>query len=881
MSNPKDIGNFKDTLLPSPMSVFSELFPHGRKAFDWQRGLFGQVLEGNTPESLSLPTATGKTYGILRCWLGALCEKPSIVPRRLAYVVNRRAVIDQVYEDALSLAEKVRESSLAARIAKAVPGAPVDNPVGVYAFRGQRSLDHEWLSYPERPAILIGTVDMLGSRLLFRAYGGSGDWRRAQSAGLLGQDTWFVLDEPHLAHPFRNLLASIKQMQNASPTPRPFWFTQIGATNRGKASDKDPLQEAIKTDKSLAPRLSANKQVHVSGKAISSEEFVDEALRISSAALVSGRPVSIAVIVSTVRLARFLTERLSSATLPQDPQVVCITGAMRGVDRDALLASQDFRDAFAASGRTRKNSAVLIGTHCLEAGFDGDFDILISDITSMPSVLQRLGRLNRVGEAKESEGHFFLIHDKKGESMHLAANPTYELLKELGGNNQPTAFSGSYGTVGGKSLLTAWDNLSDEDKERLSEPTVAHPSFERIDAMLCSMSSSLPLGSKGRTELFLHGFEPPERAETSFVWRDESQWLQGKDLAEALLYRRPLPSELGQLSPFAAREELATLLRRLSKQREFDLLNNISLLDPWSGEIKPAFFHRRDGKFQLPEIGELANRIVVIPPDAGGYKDGFVDGSSPDRVADVALPARESSVALSGWCWDGTKLREAALATMCVPPPDEVSVAGILPSGLRPSPVTLPLFTRTGWLVLSPHLRKRASGSIAQTLKDHLDQVRDTADRITSALSLSSDLAAMVFAAAEQHDIGKSHHGFQRFLGNTDLANPVAKSAKPVGGRSPFRHEALSVLNASSIEGLPRQLIGAHHGYGRPVFDLSVRVPHANSDELTAADGAWLQNFGQLTAKLNPWTLAWLESLLRAADAQASADPIVVEEEAP
>lgn len=864
----------------TPSSVFTELFPLGRKPFHWQSGLFRQLINGNSPESLSLPTATGKTYGILRCWLGALCEKPSIIPRRLAYVVNRRAVIDQVYEDALSLAEKVRGTSLAAQIAKAVPGACVDDPVGVYAFRGQRSLDHEWLSYPERPAILIGTVDMLGSRLLFRAYAGSGDWRRAQSAGLLGQDTWFVLDEPHLAHPFRNLLSGIKQQQNASPTPRPFWFTQIGATNRGKSSGDDKLQQALKEDKDLASRLSANKKVFVSEKAISSDEFVDEAVRISSSALASGKPASIAVIVSTIRLARSLSASLSSAKLPQNPHVVCITGAMRGVDRDTLLASQDFRDAFAASGRTRMNSAVLVGTHCLEAGFDGDFDLLVSDIASMPSVLQRLGRLNRVGEAKESEGHFFLVQDKKGEPMHMAGKNAHEWLRQLEGQSQPAVLSGSYGTACGKSILAAWDNLSSGEKDHLSEPTVAHPPFQRIDAMLFSMSSSLPLASKGRTELYLHGFEVPEKAETSFVWRDESMWLQGDDLAEALLYRRPLPAELGHLPPFAAREELAAIQRRLNKQGRFDLLERISLLDAWSGEIEPAFRHR-DGKFQLREVGELANRIVVMPPAVGGYQDGFVDGSSAARVEDVALRARESSLALSAWCWNGTKLCEASQATECVSPPDDVSVVGIIPSGFRPSPSAIPLFARTGWLVLRPVRQKRPSAGAEQTLKEHLLQVRTVADRIASAVGLSSDLAAAVSEAAEHHDIGKSHHGFQRFLGNSDLANPIAKSAKPVGGRSPFRHEALSVLHASELDILPRQLIGAHHGNGRPVFDPMVRVPHAQSEDLTAADGIWLQSFARITAQHNPWTLAWLESLVRAADAQASAEPILVEEESP
>jgi CRISPR-associated endonuclease/helicase Cas3 len=868
----------------SSNNVFSELFPAGRKPFAWQESLFSQLVGGDAPESLSLPTATGKTYGLLRCWLGALCEKPAIMPRRLAYVVNRRAVIDQVYEDALSLAEKVKEPALAAHIAKSVPGAHADSPLGVYAFRGQRSLDHEWLSYPERPAILIGTVDMLGSRLLFRAYVGSGDWRRAQSAGLLGQDTWFVLDEPHLAHPFRNLLASIKAMQNRKQTPRPFWFTQIGATNRGSVAGEEQLRDKLTSDKALTPRLSAHKKVTVCNDPLASDAFVAESLRIASGALKTGKPLSVAVIVSTVRLARALTEAFTAEkeSLGQVPAIFCITGAMRGVDRDALLASQDFRDAFAASGKTRKTSALLIGTHCLEAGFDGDFDLLISDIASAPSVLQRLGRLNRVGEATEAEGHFLLIQDKKGEPLHVAAAPTHKWMLQLGrGGGKQVELSGSYATDCGKSILTAWDNLAAEDKDALSDPTVAHPFFEEIDAMLFSMSSSLPLGSQGRTDLYLHGFEVPERSETSFVWREEAQWLAGDDLAEALRCRRPLPAELAQLSPYAAREELTTMMRRLAKHKRFDLIDQIAFLDPWDGTTKPAFLRRRDGSIRIPEIGELANRVVVIPPDAGGYAEGFVDGSSSDRVEDVAAQAREESVALSAWCWDGSKLREASVASACKAPPDDTSVVKIVPAGLRPPPAVLPLFAKTGWLVLGPRRCKKAKSSEATALKDHLDQVKAAAKRIARSLDVPSHLETVVVEAAAHHDVGKSHHGFQRFLGNADLANPVAKSAKPVGGRSPFRHEALSVLVASVSDEITRHVIGTHHGYGRPVFDPTVRVPHAGSDQLTAADGEWLQNFGQLSAEFNPWVLAWLESLVRAADAQASAEPAIVEEEAP
>jgi CRISPR-associated endonuclease/helicase Cas3 len=88
------------------------------------------------------------------------------------------------------------------------------------------------------------------------------------------------------------------------------------------------------------------------------------------------------------------------------------------------------------------------------------------------------------------------------------------------------------------------------------------------------------------------------------------------------------------------------------------------------------------------------------------------------------------------------------------------------------------------------------------------------------------------------------------------------------------------LVSTTSSE-LTRHIIGTHHGYGRPIFDQSVLVPHAESDELTAADGRWVRTYGKLTAELNPWALAWLESIVRASDAQASAQPSIVEEEAP
>src|SRR5262249_37066955 len=55
----------------------------------------------------------------------------------------------------------------------------------------------DWYLYPERPAILIGTLDMLLSRALNRGYG-CGRARWPVEFGLLHQDALWVMDEIQL-----------------------------------------------------------------------------------------------------------------------------------------------------------------------------------------------------------------------------------------------------------------------------------------------------------------------------------------------------------------------------------------------------------------------------------------------------------------------------------------------------------------------------------------------------------------------------------------------------------------------------------------------------------------------------------------------------------
>ena len=52
--------------------------------------------------------------------------------------------------------------------------ATVPDPAGVTVstLRGKFADNHAWNLDPSRPAIIVGTVDMIGSRMLFAGYGG-------------------------------------------------------------------------------------------------------------------------------------------------------------------------------------------------------------------------------------------------------------------------------------------------------------------------------------------------------------------------------------------------------------------------------------------------------------------------------------------------------------------------------------------------------------------------------------------------------------------------------------------------------------------------------------------------------------------------------------
>lgn len=201
----------------------------GNPPFPWQRRLHALFAAGDFPEACSIPTGVGKT-SVLPIWLIALALQPGRVPRRLVYVVNRRTVVDQATREAEELRFRLDSvPDLADRLSAL--SATRSRLLAIGTLRGQFADNAEWRKDPSQPAIIVGTVDMIGSRLLFNGYGLGFRTKPAQ-AGLLGQDTLLIHDEAHLEPAFQSLLEKIRAFQSAGKDPKPIRVMALTATLR-------------------------------------------------------------------------------------------------------------------------------------------------------------------------------------------------------------------------------------------------------------------------------------------------------------------------------------------------------------------------------------------------------------------------------------------------------------------------------------------------------------------------------------------------------------------------------------------------------------------------------------------------------------------------
>src|SRR5207245_7290106 len=128
--------------------------------------------------------------------------------------------------------------------------------------RGQFADNREWSADPSRPAVICGTVDMIGSRLLFSGYG-IGFKAKPLHAGFLGQDVLLVHDEAHLEPAFQDLLVAIEREQKRCKEFGTFRVMELTATSRSGGtvftmSDEDQVEDAVQTGVNAKQHVTLN-----------------------------------------------------------------------------------------------------------------------------------------------------------------------------------------------------------------------------------------------------------------------------------------------------------------------------------------------------------------------------------------------------------------------------------------------------------------------------------------------------------------------------------------------------------------------------------------------------------------------------------------------
>jgi CRISPR-associated endonuclease/helicase Cas3 len=375
----------------------------GFDPLSWQSRVFEEYFgRGELPAAVDIPTGLGKT-AVMALWLIARAQGTPL-PRRLVYVVDRRAVVDQATEFAIKLRENLDKPE--ARTVKTALGLD-GRSLPISTLRGQHVDNRGWLVDPSSVAIIVATVDMAGSRLLFEGYGVSRKMR-PYHAGLLGADVLVMLDEAHLVPPFESLLDSIENDREQFAQQReaekrvipPFKLLSLSATGRDRDGRTFHLEQRdIDGDAIVRDRLKAKKALSV--MPASEDELTESLAKHAWELAATGQePIRCIVFCDKRKVAenvKSAIERKAKDARVQVEEPELLVGARRIHEREQAAIRLKTLGFIAGSDIVRKAPAFLITTSAGEVGVDLDADHMVCDLVTWERMVQRLGRVNRRG----------------------------------------------------------------------------------------------------------------------------------------------------------------------------------------------------------------------------------------------------------------------------------------------------------------------------------------------------------------------------------------------------------------------------------------------------------------------------------------------------
>jgi len=841
------------------MMTFDEFFKAatGHAPYDYQRRLaVGGTGRPCESQLIHVPTGLGKTAAVALAWLWNRVapprnSQPSTLnqpwPRRLIYCLPMRTLVEQTRDNVAKWLEN---------LAKAYPdNAELEwleehSPV---ILMGGEELDpakREWDLYPERPCILIGTQDMLLSRALNRGYGMS-RYRWPMHFGLLNNDALWVLDETQLMGVGFETSAQLDGFRHKAGDSVvgecPTWWmsatldaerlTTVDHPKPGTGWPDIQLGDADRAQLEVRARLHARKLLAQAPIKLTSE--TSKAYAHDLAAFVKEKHVPNTLtlaVVNTVARAREVFAALRKLGLTKE--------------RLALVHSR-FRSADRATQQAKllaEGDRIVVATQAVEAGVDVSARLLVTELAPWSSLVQRFGRCNRRGEFPDEAQIVWIDVQPKDEKDDLALPYDVTELKAAREALKPLA------------------NASPELLQSITVPprSVVRPVLRRKD--LLDLFDTTP-DLAGHDLDISRYIRDGDDTDVQVFWRNLRGEKPSRDEPEA---SRP---ELCRVSLPRFRDFVGDLKKARDKQKGLSAALTAYTWDPLEERWDPATATRVH-----------AGGTYLLDIRAGGYS--------------------------SELGWTGVVADPKPEASWVKPLSDETRNAPA--RGYDGNEGSFLRF----WVSLADHTR-------------HVEEQTDALLNALAASALLKELCASALrTAARWHDIGKAHAAFEAMLvaGDESRRGTLwAKSGKNTGHctRHHFRHELASAL-AWLQAGPPDQperdlvayLIAAHHGkvrlsirslpgeeppsgsppetrLARGILDgdeiptkafvaLSLDAPsHTRPLKLDlglmemgsdpARGPSWLARMLTLRDRLGLFPLAYLETLLRAADGRASA----------
>lgn len=806
---------------------------HGHEPFVWQVQLAERVCsDAGWPAALDVPTGLGKT-AVLDVAVFALALQAELAPAertartRTFLVVDRRVIVDQAHARACRLVEALAggDGVLAevSRLLSLLAG-PDTLALTATRMRGGVTWSSRWLASAAQPALVTGTVDQLGSRLLFRGYGTSQTMRPIDAA-LCGTDSMLLLDEAHLSQPFLRTVRAVAAYEAKADSPvlgqRSLRAALLSATlprpTDGSLDDVlvcDPDQETSAPARARLDAVKSTALLDVKAKG----ELAPVLASLARDASERGCE-RVGVVCNTVALARSVFD-----LLPVDgPDRALLIGRCREVEREQNADVWLHDRLLATSRREPTQPVIVVATQTVEVGADIDLDALVSEACPLDALTQRLGRLNRLGRTPAAEAVVVrdaALHGAEAAVYGAATARTWDwLVAETRGPVNPVTPQKALATVttacrlnlGAGGVLGTLDPAVRDGlvSETPTAPVVLSPVLDLWTRTHPEPDPDQPVGP------FLHGLAQP-RSEVSFCWR---AGLEGGEAWEEEL----------ELCPPAAHETVTV------SYAEARGVLGLSRVTSWLSDVEGAV-NRQDLVEDFEEAPGLIGWVVgpdqgrsplgsgtrlrpgstvVLDSETGGHDawgwTGSLDQLPVQDVADFGT-AGPYRLRLRRGVWPMTELsggdqldaesddRESELAELLHRLGDLADPVTVRGRHLR-TVLARRSEARVRWTSTGAVLTVSRDGVISETsdgsdsaattssgsavivgLERHLRDVERAAGAGASALGLSAVLIHSVALAGLAHDLGKADHRFQLLLhgGNPyrlELADePVAKS---------------------------------------------------------------------------------------------------------